>query len=234
LAISSILQGSLSTGDMAGLMADIITDIRVDGKLDNNALIKKLVNNAETLSSSSVRNNLISKYAELGISANIPNFENNVRSFINSKTDPSAVITYPESGEFGANILSDAVTTVTKMNANWEFPYYSMRADVPLGKSLRIVVNDNNRIGSSGSLNPWWLTYIWGEFDPNTWNNSLRDQNTFLHEFIVKHSGTSADLQVGFPAGKLFGAVDDYITIEYYENGSVTPTKVKRLYIVDP
>jgi len=231
LAISSILQGSLSTGDMAGLMADIITDIRTDGKLDKTALITKLVQNAETLSSSSVRNNLIAKYSELGINANIPDIESKVQSFIDSKMDSSAVITYPENGEFGANILSDVVTSVTMWDYNTGVPFYSMLAEVPLGMSLKIVMNDHNRIGASGTVYPGY--YYIGEYPSvTTWVVGLRDQYTYTHEFIVKNSGTVADMQVIFMSGKKYPDLyRDYVTIEYYENGASTPTKVKRLYL---
>ena len=228
LAISSILQGSLPTGDMAGLMADIITDIRTDGKLDNMALITKLVNNAEALSSSTVRNNLTAKYIELGMSTSIPDFESNVRSFIDSKTDPSAVITYPDNGEYGINFLSDAVTSVKQMDY-YDLPNYSMKADVPLGKSLKIVINDQNRIGGSGSM---WI--MPDDYFTSGWHIGLRDQYSYTEEFSVMKSGVPNDLKIGFPTGIVYEADRDYIIIEYYENGSITPTKVKKLYLVEP
>ena len=228
LAISSILQGPLSTGDMAGLMADIITDIRADGKLDNMALITKLVHNAQDISSSTVRNNLMTKYTELGMNTSIPDFASNVRLFIDSKTDPSAVITYPENGGFGANILSDAVTSVIK-SPHYTAPYYSMKADVPLGMSLKIVMNDQNRYGTAGSL---WI--MPDDYFTSGWHIGLRDQYSYTEEFSVMKSGVPNDLKIGFPTGIVYEADRDYIIIEYYENGSITPTKVKKLYLVEP
>jgi len=126
-------------------------------------------------------------------------------------------------------VLSDAVTSVITMNYYF-LPRYSMRADVPLGRSLTIVVNDYNRQGTAGVL-----YHFWDEHDVYypTWNYTLRDQETFMEKLTVKHSGTSADRSVGFSGGK-YGDARNYITIEYYENGSVTPTKVKNLYLVDP
>lgn len=226
LAISSILQGSLSTGDMAALMADIITDIRIDGVLDNTTLIAKLINNAETVSSVDVRNNLIAKYAELGVNVNIPDFKSHVQSFINSNVDPTAMITYPETGLYGANILSDAVTTVL---TDVEQMYYSLRADVPLGMSLKIIVKDDNRLGSSGSI------YIGAADGDGNWHIGLRDLDTYNQEYSMIVSGQPCDIKLGFFAAKRFQEIyRDYITIEYYENGAITPTKTKKLYVKNP
>lgn len=228
LAISAILQSSLSTGDMAALMADIITDIRTDGVLDNTMLITKLINNAEAISAVGVRNNLITKYAESGINVNIPDFESYVQSFIDSKVDPTAEITYPATGLYGVNILSDDVKSVISD----ENLSYSMNADIPLGMNLRIVINDGNRLGSSGSLFMWPSE---SGFDGNNWQIGLRDQNNYNQEFIMIASGSSCDVKLGFWIGKKFQEIyRDYIMIEYYENGSETPTKTKKLYIKNP
>ncbi|MDR2972268.1 MAG: hypothetical protein LBU83_10120, partial [Bacteroidales bacterium] len=90
LAISCILQGYLSTGDMMQLMADINADIKEDGKLDNMVLGSKLMNNAHSvnLSIATIRENLTKKYAELGINITIPDFESYVQSFIDSDLYP--------------------------------------------------------------------------------------------------------------------------------------------------
>jgi len=215
LAISCILQGYLSTGDMMELMADICADIKTDGILDNTALGSKLMNNAYNISLSiaNVRNNLTTKYAELGSNITIPDFESYVQSFLNSDLYPRTLfITYPATGLHGDNILSDAVTSVT------EFSFYSMKADLPEGQSLKIVVKDGlcSHIGSS--LLNWDVDY--------NLDHTLRRK-----EFTVKESGKPNDVGVMLHDGTLDQNNQPYITIEYYENGSTTPTKVKRLEV---
>jgi len=73
-----------------------------------------------------------------------------------------------------------------------------------------------------------------GEVRHNTWYMSERDQQSYTQVFSVIKSGQPNDLKFGFYAGKTYENDRDYIIIEYYENGSITPTKVKKLYIVDP
>ena len=227
LAVSCILQGPFSTGDMAELMADISSDIRVDGVLDNTALGTKLINNASAISLSAVRNNLEAKYAELGIDVTIPDFESYVRFFIDSDLYPkSSLITYPATGTWGDNILSDAVTSVVYWNNSI---YYSMKADVPEGLSLKIVLRGT------------CFSYV-GIPAPINWGVSQYNQTDQCQEFTVIESGRANDL--GFLVLKGGGngitnpIVDEndlpYILIEYYEGVSTTPTKVKKLYIEDP
>ncbi|MDL2227998.1 hypothetical protein LJC30_03830 [Odoribacter sp. OttesenSCG-928-L07] len=211
LAISCILQGYLAAGDMMSLMADIITDIKSDGKLDNTALGTKLMNNAYSISSSltDIRNNLIAKYTELGISVTIPDFENKVIEFIDSGMYPQTLaINYPAEGKYGINILSDELTEIDVpfgMNAHF---YGSIRAEVPSGMGLKIVIK-NSQGGYDQSTNENW--------DIN-W-----DINGFT--FIVEESGKVSDLKFMINYNENMSN----FTIEYYENGVLTPTKTKEI-----
>jgi hypothetical protein len=91
-AISSIIQGRLSTADMVELMANISADIQNDGKLDNMDLGSRLIDNALNLSLPDIRKNLETKYSEIGTGIKIPDFESYVRLFIeNTSYKPSTV-----------------------------------------------------------------------------------------------------------------------------------------------
>ena len=211
LAISCILQGYLSTGDMMELMAKIRADIETDGKLDNVNLGSKLMNNAYAVSLAigSVRNNLTAKYAELGDNVIIPDFESYIQSFVDSGLYPRTYfITYPETGLYGDNILSNAVASVKKG------PKYSMRAKVPEGLSLKIIVK-GEYVGFSDRRLNWSHQYL----------------TNYCHEFTVTESGTPSDWEFEVAYSDFNDLNNRDITIEYYENGSTTPTKVKKLYI---
>ena len=230
LAISCILQEYLSIGDMMGLMAEIRTDIKQDGKLDNMASGTKLMNNAYAISFSlsTIRNNLTKKYAELGDDVTIPNFESYVESFINSKLYPlTASITYPAMGASGDNILSDHVTEMTTTrdpDVN-----YSMKADVPDGFSLKIVLKGGDYgswVHSSPPIN-WTMGPL--DIDPVT--------GIYTQGFTVKESGKPNDWAVGaYDPFDQYGQSQitekSYITVEYYENGAVTPTKTKTMKLI--
>jgi hypothetical protein len=122
--------------------------------------------------------------------------------------EPQGSIKYPATGLYGANILSDDVTEV---NADLE---YSMSTETPSGASLKIILKNG----------------IWF-YDPHAttnWTVSLYDDNTQSQTFTVTETGKISDLFLSF---------DDKdpnqspITVEYYENGAVTPTKTKQLNI---
>jgi len=214
LAISCILQGYLSTGDMMQLMADIITDIRTDGTLNNTALGTKLMNNASAISNSlvKIRSNIEAKYAELGINITIPNFESYIISFLNNGMySQTSGIIYPATGLYGQNILSDEFTRLDK-------PYVSnnvcgsMRAEVPKGLSLKIVIRGQGW-GTEGGPN-----------SPINWIVSPYNNATQSGEFTVTESGKFSDLVF-----VRFGNNPIAITIEFYENGATTPTKIKQI-----
>jgi len=212
LAISCILQGYLSTGDMMDLMANISADIKEDGTLDNSALGEKLINNAYavSLASAKIRSNITAKYAELDSDVTIPDFESYISSFVSSGTYPqTSLIKYPANTAYGNNILSNAVTS---LNDNG---IYSMAADVPKGMSLKIVLK--------GGI--WYYEAL--PSGPINWSITLYDFSKQRQEFTVTESGKPCDLKFSIHSSEN----TQPITIEYYENGATTPTKVKNLPI---
>ena len=242
LAVSCILQGACPkvlpapnfTGEMAALMAEISTDIRTDGKLDNEALKRKLTINAYDISVldntspyyrslSEIRDNLAARYTELGVNTPIPDFESYVQTFKDFTSDPTAVISYPETGDYGPNILSDAVTSIRCQTAMADsLPSYSMKADVPLGWSFKIIMT-----AEKGSNGYFQISNIFGT---NWVSGSLYDPDlNWRYEFLQEKHGLPSDLKIGFTLYPVMP--NHYITIEFYENDETTPTKVKKLYL---
>jgi len=208
LAISCILQGPLTTADMSELMADISSDIKTDGKLDNATLGSTLIDNARLISLPVVRENLMSKYSALGLNnVIIPDFEAKVQEFMTKTTyTPVKVITYPNMGISGPNVLSDSVTTIKAGTSN----QYAMMAKLPSGSSLKIVIK--------GGL--WYYTAMPA---PLNWTAGTYNQATKIQEFNVNNSTSPNNIAMMFEQGT--------ITIEYYENGATVPTRVKELSV---
>ena len=127
--------------------------------------------------------------------------------YISCEKPEPKFIDYSATGAHGANILSNAVTSV---KAN---DYYSMKADVPKGMSLKIVLKDGI-----------WAYEVSSD-EPVNWKVSQYDN--LRQEFIVIKSGKLSDLKIEF-----WSTFGKYITIEYYENGDKTPTKTKILEII--
>lgn len=215
LAISCILQGYLSTGDMMQLMADIITDIRPDGALDNILLGTKLMNNSAAIirSLAEIRSNIEAKYAELGLEVTIPDFESHITSFLNSGMYPVTIgIVYPARGLYGQNILSDEFTALDQPYSSSGDVCGSARAEVPKGFSLKIVIRGENWY-IEGSPRP-----------PINWTVSDYNHNTLSREFTVTESGSFSDMLFLRHSNN-----PSPVTIEFYENGATTPTKVKQI-----
>jgi len=82
LAMSAIIQGDLTVGQMSQLLANISTDIASDGTLDDTNLRATLINNSKNLDMAEVRATLVAHYNSLGITATIPDFETEVNQFL--------------------------------------------------------------------------------------------------------------------------------------------------------
>ena len=82
LAMSAIIQGDLTVGQMSQLLANISTDIASDGTLDDTNLRNTLIENSKNLDMAEVRSNLVAHYTSLGISATIPDFETEINQFL--------------------------------------------------------------------------------------------------------------------------------------------------------
>jgi len=216
LAISCILQSNLSTGDMIQLMADIITDIKQDGKL-NISLGWRLLHNAYNISPEQIRSNLVKKYTELGMNITIPDFENYIVLFLNSELyPPTAPITYPAKGLYGDNILPSEVTEIylyRSLNS-----YFSVTADVPKGANLKIVLNRSY----SMQENNWTKNQY--PIGSNVYENYT--------EYTVTEPGKISNLELFIPFNYPLVGKPDSLTIQYYENGASTP-KIKTIKITN-
>lgn len=83
LAISVILQGDRSVASLTELMADITSDIKGDGKIDDVSIIAELRRSALSLDSlPRITMFLTKRYTELGLHPTIPEFEKYVNGFI--------------------------------------------------------------------------------------------------------------------------------------------------------
>jgi hypothetical protein len=216
LAISCILQSYSTTAEMIQLMADISSDIRTDGTLDNSALGSKLIDNARVMISlPTIRENIEKKYAEINPDVIIPDFETYVQEFIDKTTyEPvRSFITYPETGLHGQNILSDSkITTVER------YKRFSLKAEVPEGMSLKIIIKD--ALWYRGDIVNWadeWRKDWYGLDYPVGRMSEL--------EFNVIESGKTSDALLEFQNSNGIGNS----IIEYYENGATEPTRVKQV-----
>lgn len=200
LAISLITQGYRTESELSDLLANISTDIRQDGILNSSSLGSLLINDARLLDLPLIRKNIEDRYANLGMTVSIPNFEKYIQTFVDSTTyQISNNIDYPEFSNYGENILYGEKTSFSNG--------LSLAANLPKGTSLKIIIK--------GGL--WYYQSL--PHGPVNWTITEYDFSLQQQSFTATESGKSCDLIIQFDSGTH--------TIEYYENNSITPTKIK-------
>ena len=216
LAVSAILQGKLSAGALSELIADISSDIRTDGKLDNPKLGAKLKGNAMALDVDEVKANVAARYNELGIEANVPDFGEYVNNFI-AKTsfELQSSLTYPAKGEFGKNLL--AINDTACMYGG-----YSMAVKVPSGVDLDIKVSSPMRCWEFESL-PGVNYSTWNEEDHSRHFKYSGSCNVDIHLALNKVDRSSIYDKYEKQVIKEF--VNNKVKIEVFENGVLTMVK---------
>jgi uncharacterized protein (TIGR02145 family) len=113
LAISLILQGDRSVGRMTELLANISTDIKEDGVVNNNSILDSLRRTTLYLNLSAIRSNLIKRYQDLGVSVSIPDFEKYINIFLaNTGLKPSVVT------QSATKVTTNSTTLNGLVNAN--------------------------------------------------------------------------------------------------------------------
>ncbi len=225
LAISVISLGFRSDADFSELLANISTDIREDGVLTDPALGTALINDAVFLDPEQIRENLESRYTEVGVDANIADFEKYIQTFIDdTEYEFTKLIEYPEFSEYGENLL---FLEKDSFYVSKEIPL-SLSAILPVGASLKVVV-------SEGSLS--WHAGFDG---PVNWDVSNELIPTL--EFTSIESGTECDVKLSFdgfyvpsPSDTLVNptveAASDTIKIDYYENASAEATRSRSVIV---
>ena len=159
LAISSILQGYLSVADLSELLANISTDIREDGVLNSQTLGSILINNARGLKPAQIRNNIEARYETLGMNITVPDFEKYINQFISGTSFVfTNFIVYPESGEFGLNILSRTRTDYIQGD-------FSLKAVLPEGTTMKVKISGRNWSFPAFQENTGWKYSDWDATD---------------------------------------------------------------------
>lgn len=224
LAISLILQGYTSVGEMSELVALISDDIRDDGILDSPGLGSRLINNARHIKLDEIRQHIEERYTSLGQDVTIPDFETPVQYFIeNTSYTFTGGIEYPESGAFGFNILD------TTNHAEFEQGYHSMTAIIPVEMSIRVTVQceealldyDYNMANTGWAMQNWEFDFVntrIGEVDSRIWFGWFEwDPGPFPEDSINNPPPT--------------GPYE--VDIQVYENGDTEPTWTNTVTVKD-
>lgn len=211
IAITSILQGYRSESEFSDLMANLVTDLRTDGVLNSTSLASELISHAKLLDTTTIRQNIVDRYAAMGITVNVPNFGEHIQNYIDNTTHQaqSTVIDYPETGLNGLNLLN----TTDSVYAEWDF--HSLVANRPNEcLSLKLVIE---KISGNCQYGCWFYSVS----SVQNWNISSLDQTTQTQTFIS--TGLETDLSLGFEYGTY--------RLNFYINDEATPSRVKVIQV---
>ena len=211
IAITSILQGYRSESEFSDLMANFVTDLRTDGILNSAIIASELMAHAQVLDTNEIRQNIIDRYASMGITVNVPAFGGHIQNYIDNSphTATSTVIEYPENGPNGKSILN---TTDSIYN---QYQYYGLMTTRPNDcVSLKLVI-ERQFFGCQ------YGCWFYSVSSVQNWNISSYDQTTNSQTFIS--TGLETDLEMGFEPG--------WYTASIYLNDSPTPSRVKEFRV---
>ncbi len=213
LAASVILQAFRSTAELSELLANISTDIRTDGVLDSESIGSDLLTYASILNLEDIRTKLESRYEDLGQVAVIPDFETPVNHFIhNSGFEAISLVTFPETGKHGKNILFADTTTVFRDQM------MSFAANLSPGADIKIEMD--------GGI---WFMQVMPD-GPVNWDWTIYDFVTESQTFYNTEPGKNCDVKMGFGIDYDKGGPDT-VYIKIYENNSPVVTLEKIVYV---
>lgn len=251
LAMTAILQGFRTEGELTELLSNIGEDMSTDGILNNQALGSELINHALFLDTASVKTNLTKRYQAVGSTSSVPNFGTHLNQFLNqtSFVSTKSLIDYPTTGVYGKNLLSLTDTLYTGTAST----IFSLAAKTPAGVRLTIAItslpdsiktityqtlitndtiydNTGKAIGIkhdsiSVPVESVTLNYAHWYYSVSSvmnWAITPFDQTKRYQTFTAFNSGASSDLHVVLPDSGRF-------LIEYFENNA---TQARRKKIV--
>lgn len=228
LAISSIIQGVRTESEMTELLSNISIDIKTDGILNNAALGSALINQAVALDTVAIKNNLIKRYNEIGATTSIPYFGKYIANFIKNTSFviTQSLITYPETGLYGDNILSLTKTNY-KVSTNG---ILSVNAQLSRGTALKIQITSlaydtiypvptDTTVGTPVVLKGMWGYYLGSG---SNWLITTFDMDKLTQTFTAIEPDKTCDLRINFEKG--------IYLIEYFEMNATVPTRKKIIY----
>lgn len=225
LAISVILQGNLSVSELSELLANISTDMREDGTLDNQTLGSRLINNARSIRPEAVRQNLERRYEALGLTLSIANFEKYVNDFI-EHTDFvfTDYIGFPASGSHGLNILDKEKTEYNAGN-------HSMKAVLPEGTSLKVKISGNNWVFPAFQENTGWERSDMNAVDKSRVFTAVRTGEVDFKIILQYHQSPDSSSIGNDTTSTSNNDYSNKINLSVYENDDAEPTWTKEITV---
>jgi hypothetical protein len=228
LAISIVMQGLRTEAELSELIAGFSSDIKEDGILNNQQIGQKLISDVKLLNISTVKNNIISRYSDLGVTIEIPGFEKYIKQFEDStKFIPATGIDYADNGSYGPNILSlnrfDYPATTSISNC-------SLTAKLAKGTSLKVLfypdfiqdtsnVSDTTNVSNPGHYSSYGVAF----YDNSGWRYN-NDSYPIDGSMILYNGESDRTIEAKFYLDNHGSA-----KLEIFENNQLTPARIKKI-----
>jgi hypothetical protein len=207
------------TGELSELISKISQDFADNGEVNDPTIINQLLNNVATLNYNNIRINIQTRYTSLGITSEIPNFEEYIGLF-QLKHDPNAVLnfTYPLTASPNPVLYPEPELNNLLHKETTEYQAYSpnsayvVAAITPVGGELKIKIipqtcsEGGACIINGGVNNGGWLM----QNDGGVRTFTAQRQNDIC-TVLIDLVGTGSAI------------------IEYYENNMETPIFTKTI-----
>ena len=152
LAISIILQGNRSVGDLTELLATITNDIREDGILNSESIMLSLRNSTKDLVLPTIRSNLETRYQSLGISASIPGFEKYINDFLVFTSQKPVATTLAGTNITTTGVMLNAVVDANSLSTTVTFEYGTSTSYGSIATASQSPVTGNTIISVSSNI----------------------------------------------------------------------------------
>lgn len=216
LAVSAIAQGRKSVAAVSELLAIIAADLREDGKLDDATAGSRLMNNAKAVQAETVVRNIarISEPTCKGdeVKAYIDNF------VATAPFEATECITYPATGKYGPNILSDEIQKDIYFGKEGWFEQYSVCVETPDNSPVKVVVRSKDAV---------WA-WTWGAAINWTKMPGTKNTDTGYTEQVIEVTTPGMVSDDCFMFDFNFG---HEVIVEVYEYDCVIPVKVQEFHL---
>ena len=212
------------------LLSKLRTNFRNSGTITDTELLAQIWDNVRFLNPTLIKNNLRNRYQELSIQTSLPDFQTYLNKYVEKYAPaiysdfyypPTAHIVDPyyEEGPDKVNILDKSITEVDCHDE------YVIAAITPFNKTLKIRI-----LPPTGMFFDLSGHHVIEMIQTGGWDIDLFSNE----EFIISTQRENLLNAHRFSGIDLFGANQEYIeeipiTVEYYENGTSTPTFTKTI-----
>jgi uncharacterized protein (TIGR02145 family) len=152
LAISLILQGNRSVGDLTELLANISTDIQKDGKLDDKSILTGLRTSTLGLDMSGIRSNLQNRYKDLGDSTTIPGFETYLNDFLTTTGSGPSATTLPATNITATGATLNGIVYPNNLLTTVKFEYGTTTSYGSTATATQSPISGNTSVNVSADL----------------------------------------------------------------------------------